>query len=592
MKPFLLYTHVYALVECGTKPSKHLYAFGLTRDNKPVSVRITGWITVVNVKVRADMRKPPFIVAGKLAEEKTTLTGIIDSLGRMTLAWKGTNTLASNAFTRGSPNPSASIAYICASMTTHAHESAKKAIGAQRIPDCRWAREGEPVSPGLRFSPTQWLCIKGVNTERRIVEMTVEASNLRTPTAEEMPAFIPKALIAILDIETHSSLHERGRFPDRDLPDDIIYCISYVLSKANGGFDKRCIVVCPKDVGRVHVEGVTIVQVEDEQEALVALSEVINDTNPDALITYNGLRYDFGYIAARSVLYDGFPTIGRVQSTPNETFVVNKWIGAGGKYNEYRYPRAFGKVILDAYITAKATLKVDEIGQNRKGINGGSRSHKLDDVGEYLCNEKKLSVSYKEQFATYARIVNGDTSAIPALNKVVEYCVQDSVLCAKVLNALKIWVEARETAAITYRDMTDVFTTGMMRKYKEQLVRMTRREGFYLMPTERTAGFRLKGGHVEKPMKGFIEDVCVLDFAGMYPSIMMAYNICPSACQSSLRDIDPRYHSAFDKVKMVKQVGLTDLPADYDISETFNINLFKQKTAGYEYNRAYVVKAQ
>lgn len=49
---------------------------------------------------------------------------------------------------------------------------------------------------------------------------------------------------------------------------------------------------------------------------------------------------------------------------------------------------------------------------------------------------------------------------------------------------------------------------------------------------------KIKGAHVEEPMRGLHEGVCDLDFSSLYPNIVMAFNISPEV-RVELEDADP-----------------------------------------------------
>lgn len=591
------YTHTYALVE--DKDCKRLFAFGLTAEERPVIAMITRWTTTIDIKVRADLSKlPPFLQRGVLDDEKARINDIIlhpegDDSTNGGIELVSHEFVDLQYFHQWVPGKTKFHRLSVCFDNYVQFELVQRALRQKKfsIADCLDREERFLLD--YKLKPTQWLTIAeggfemtpfGNESSRSPLEITVQASMLK-PSSEEWK--VPRALLANIDIETFSSMFKKGRFPNSQNVDDIIYAVSYTLSYSDSKeiLRKLCIVVANNDIGQVRVPGVEVIQVEDEFDLLQELAKLINETDPDAFITYNGLRFDFKYIRERAEhIYDGFPQIGRVKtSARSEKFIINRWKGAGNRYHEYHYPQAYGRVNVDAYVVA-GRVKLDEIGHNRGAFrqnpkdtpkDEGPKSHKLDDVGEYFCGENKIGLSYEEQFALYAKVANVDNqesrNAIDGLNRIVEYCVQDSVLCSKVFYEMKTWVEVRESACIMFQDMTDIFTTGQMRKYKAQLVRQAREDGYYLMPAKQPASFKLKGGHVEIPKPGLRQKVATVDFSGMYPSIMMGENICQSTYVPNLRgtDITPEEKKNFKRVVMEKEVGIPDLPADYEIPPDF-----------------------
>jgi len=478
------------------------------------------------------------------------------------------------------------------------------------------------------LSPTQWLLLAETKQAsfgnlggRRAIELVVEAKDLSTP--DQAPAIIPRALVASFDIETFSSLYKTGRFPESERDKDIICCLSYVLGRSDKAeaLKKTCIVVSPEHP-LLRLEGIELIVVEDEDELLKAFASLVNRTDPDVIIGYNTFGYDFKYICARAERYDGLPCMGRLCSgstglasgvsesmvqSKTEKFTHKEWTGAGNTFHEYHYPQAHGRVLLDVYMVAQK-LSLDYIGHNRKGIDAGPKSHKLDDMGEFYCGDTKHAVDYKQQFAFYdeaMRVLNAlddeqasvdnerVQQAVAGLNALCAYCVQDSFLCLKLFHALKVWVGTRESASIMFQDMNKVLVTGMTQKYKAQLIRETRKQGYYLMPPKQTSCFKLKGGHVEPPVKGLNKDVVVVDFAGMYPSIMRRYNICPTAVVlGNLNGIEPVFHAEFERVVVPIETGLHDLPAFYEVPVGITPDKFLAQPGSKEavgYNAEYVL---
>lgn len=67
----------------------------------------------------------------------------------------------------------------------------------------------------------------------------------------------------------------------------------------------------------------------------------------------------------------------------------------------------------------------------------------------------------------------------------------------------------------------------------------------YLIPTDKanaqSSGEKYEGAVVIEPIRGFYQDpVAILDFASLYPSIMMAHNLCYSTLipPFKLKDLD------------------------------------------------------
>eukprot|EP00929_Paragymnodinium_shiwhaense_P089962 TRINITY_DN5018_c0_g1_i1.p1 TRINITY_DN5018_c0_g1~~TRINITY_DN5018_c0_g1_i1.p1 ORF type:complete len:1249 (+),score=246.01 TRINITY_DN5018_c0_g1_i1:91-3837(+) len=84
-----------------------------------------------------------------------------------------------------------------------------------------------------------------------------------------------------------------------------------------------------------------------------------------------------------------------------------------------------------------------------------------------------------------------------------------------------------EMARVTGVPMDYLLTRGQMIKVTSQLLRKARQHGFILPGRSAAATDALEGGFVMDPKTGlYDEPIVVLDFASLYPSIMMAHNLC------------------------------------------------------------------
>ena len=87
-----------------------------------------------------------------------------------------------------------------------------------------------------------------------------------------------------------------------------------------------------------------------------------------------------------------------------------------------------------------------------------------------------------------------------------------------------------EMARVTGVPIVFLFTRGQQIKVASQLYRKARQHDL-VIPVERHGqdGGKYEGAVVIEPTRGFYQEpVATLDFASLYPSIMMAHNLCYS----------------------------------------------------------------
>ena len=76
--------------------------------------------------------------------------------------------------------------------------------------------------------------------------------------------------------------------------------------------------------------------------------------------------------------------------------------------------------------------------------------------------------------------------------------------------------------------MTYLMSRGQTIKVASMIFRKAR-EFDYLIPNRKTeaSGDKYEGAMVLEPMKGdYLDPIATLDFSSLYPSIMMAHNLC------------------------------------------------------------------
>ena len=105
---------------------------------------------------------------------------------------------------------------------------------------------------------------------------------------------------------------------------------------------------------------------------------------------------------------------------------------------------------------------------------------------------------------------------------------QDAYLPQRLLDKLMCFVNYIEMARVTGVPFNYLLSRGQSIKVLSQLYRKANEEGF-LIPTYKGEGSdeQYEGATVIEPKKGYYDvPIATLDFSSLYPSIMMAHNLC------------------------------------------------------------------
>ncbi len=116
------------------------------------------------------------------------------------------------------------------------------------------------------------------------------------------------------------------------------------------------------------------------------------------------------------------------------------------------------------------------------------------------------------------------------------YCIKDAYLPLRLLDKLMCIVNYTEMARVTGVPISYLLTRGQQIKVVSQLYRQCLKEDL-VIPTIRQQqgaaaageeeGVGYKGATVLDPKRGYYQiPITTLDFASLYPSIMIAHNLC------------------------------------------------------------------
>ena len=109
------------------------------------------------------------------------------------------------------------------------------------------------------------------------------------------------------------------------------------------------------------------------------------------------------------------------------------------------------------------------------------------------------------------------------------YCLKDAYLPQRLLQKLMCIINYVEMARVTGVPLSYLLTRGQQIKVMSQLYRKMRKMSLLIPVAARKSidGDKYEGATVIEPIKGFYkEPIATLDFASLYPSIMMAHNLC------------------------------------------------------------------
>ena len=330
---------------------------------------------------------------------------------------------------------------------------------------------------------------------------------------------IPQPLILSMDIEVNSS--NPSAMPDAEKPGDKVFQISCVLFRnGSNNYQKFLLTLGEPNPDKVGKD-VEIIMYNNEADLLIGYSEFILEKGPQLIIGYNILGFDIPYMITRSkyqrIIYD-FDQQGFVKHQHASEKLI-KWSSSAYKNQEFQYLDAYGRLFVDLLPLIKRDYKLNR--------------YNLKTVSTHFLGETKDPLTPKGIFKCYrlgfgkGGIWNGTKRAIRALAIVGKYCVQDSLLVAKLFNLLQTWVGLTEMAKTCNVPIFYLYTQGQQIKVFAQVYKKCLEENIVV----EYDGYQVKddeyytGAHVFDPVPGMYDKVVPFDFSSLYPTTIIAYNI-------------------------------------------------------------------
>jgi len=228
-----------------------------------------------------------------------------------------------------------------------------------------------------------------------------------------------------------------------------------------------------------------------EKDIIAKFAELIRKEDPDVITGYNIDNYDIRKIMERAQankMKDALPW-GRDLGQPR---VVND-----------RFWRLKGRIIVDAWWAVKRELR--------------PKQETLNAVSLQVLGESKLDVDPKKM----------DDEWNNNREKVIEYCKKDAELALKILLNIGTVRKGMDLSTVSKLPLDDALNAGSSQLADSLLIREADRQKVGVPLTgRRESGDPIEGGYVHTMNPGLYHWVCVLDFKSMYPSLIIAKNIC------------------------------------------------------------------
>lgn len=247
---------------------------------------------------------------------------------------------------------------------------------------------------------------------------------------------------------------------------------------------------------------------DTEEEMLKAWVKFIEDVDPDMITGYNINNFDIPYIIERgqALKIHKFAQLSRLSNKMAQVKSVSLSSKQMGTH-ENKEVNLEGRVLFDMFQVILREHKLS--------------SYSLNSVSYEFLKEQKEDVHH-------TMISELHHKNMYTRRRLAVYCIKDAYLPLRLMEKMMCLYNYSEMARVTGVPIKFLFTRGQQIKVTSQLYRKAF-EVDMLIPNEKRSmenEGKYEGATVIEPEIGYYTDpIATLDFASLYPSIMMAHNL-------------------------------------------------------------------
>lgn len=368
------------------------------------------------------------------------------------------------------------------------------------------------------------------------------------------------------DIECYSVNHN-SRLPDATISKNVVFQIGIVEGKLLNKESRRKKLLTlfdPHDI-----PGVEIVRFDKEKSLLLdGFRDEVNKEKPDVFIGYNTMQFDWDYMIKRSQdggFFSAFMKMSKLVGRKANLGTVN-WNSSAYGDQKFNYVDPHGSTQMDAIIEVQRNYRLPSYALNP--VAKRFLDDEKDDITpqqlfmlykvtyEFLEKSKTMTnKQIREEFYPRIREImnkrkcgksggmvrklrrklltctkkNITDTIRECLTLTGEYCIQDTVLSVDLVEHLNMLTTMGELAGVMSVPFSYLHTRGQQIKVLSQIFRECLVDGI-IIPCSKDGSKipegKYQGAIVVKAIPGVYILVGVLDFASLYPTTMIIWNIC------------------------------------------------------------------
>lgn len=268
------------------------------------------------------------------------------------------------------------------------------------------------------------------------------------------------------------------------------------------------------------VESTVVSSYESEADLLIGFRDIVMKHDPDIYTGYNVWGFDHNYLFVRA----------RELGIEKSFLDMSRLKFKSAYYEEKELSSSAMGHNNNMMITIPGRANIDLLHVIRN--NHKFSSYSLNNVARSVLNDEKDDVSPTQIF-----ILQDGTDEDRAV--IAKYCIQDCLLVTRLAERLTVVINAIAMANVCMVPLQYIFSRGQGVKCTSLVALECFKRGFAMKthPREERQRMMFEGARVLEPKTGlYTRPVFCLDYASLYPTIMMSHNICPTT-----KVIDEKY---------------------------------------------------
>jgi DNA polymerase delta subunit 1 len=276
------------------------------------------------------------------------------------------------------------------------------------------------------------------------------------------------------------------------------------------------------------IVGAGVHSYDREEDMLEAWARFVVDADPDVVTGYNVQNFDIPYLLnrMRKLKVESAQILGRIKGVKATMRDTTFQSSAHGKQENVE-TQLDGRVIFDMLQYCRREHKLS--------------SYSLNSVSAHFLGQQKEDVHH-------SIIADLQAGTDDDRRRLAVYCLKDAFLPQRLMDKLMVLINHVEMARVTGVPLDFLLSRGQQIKVISMLYRKCRPLGLLVPTVPRYSGQggegeeTFEGATVIEPVRGFYDvPIATLDFASLYPSIMMAHNLCYSTLvgREDVKKLDP-----------------------------------------------------